>query len=249
MKSKNLLLCTLHPEAYDILDKCGHKVSLFTDLPSLENLFYESQPQGILIDYSIEVPIIKKILDLKVKHQHQYIPLFYVMEEGASAERYKYRILGMDAVFQAHEVEKYLPGIIEVECSKYETDRDRNSNLATFPEINNSPVCLINNGGDLLYSNNKFYENITWDGWEELKDLLLEEKDKINTENQFSRITWVNNDKVYLVSIIKNPKRDWYNIYFSDITTQKLLEKEIQEKTEFYKSILDNLPAYIGVFS
>jgi signal transduction histidine kinase len=249
MKSKNLLLCSTHPEQFGLLEQNGHRVTLFTDLAALEKLLYEDQPNGFLIDYTIDINTVKKILDYKKRLQHQYIPVFYVMEEGASPERYKYRILGMDAVFQAHEIEKFLLGIIDIECEKYETERDRNSNLATFPEIAQAPVCLINNKGDLLYSNNKFYENITWDRWEELKDLLLVEKEKATSDNQFSRITWTNNDKIYLVSIIKNPKRDWYNIYFSDITTQKMLEKEIQEKTEFYKSILDNIPADIGVFS
>jgi signal transduction histidine kinase len=249
MKSKNLLLCTKNPNQYQVLEVNGHKAILYTNLANLEKLLYENQPDGFLIDYTFDIPEIKKILEYKKRLQHQYIPVFYIMEEGASPERYKYRVLGMDAVFQAHEVEQYLLGIIEVECDKYETERDRNSNLATFPEIAQAPVCLINNNGDLLYSNNKFYENITWDKWEELKELLLIEKNIASSENQFSRITWANDNKVYLVSIIKNPKRDWYNIYFADITTQKQLETEIKEKTEFYKSILDNIPADIGVFS
>jgi len=243
-------VCSNDKDNYLFLEELGHSLTFITELDLIEEKLYQVQPSGFIIDYTISWEQIIAIINLKNKLQHQYIPSFFILLESVATEiRYKYRFLGIDAVFIIDEIQSYLSSFIDVECEKYETERDRVRNLATFPEISQDPLCLINANGDLLYSNNKFYQNINWANWEGLKEKLVELVKGLLYEKKNLDIEWVDGDKYYQVAIIKNPKREWFNIYFNDITKQKKLEIEIKEQTAFYKDILDNIPSDIAVFS
>ncbi len=73
-------------------------------------------------------------------------------------------------------------------------------------------------------------------------------KEAFTTQHNISKSYQIDKE-LFNVTFSTQIGKGYTNIYFSDITPLKLAEEKMTKQEEFYKEILDNIPADLGVFS
>jgi PAS domain S-box-containing protein len=107
--------------------------------------------------------------------------------------------------------------------------------VASFPEMNPSPVIEINDKGAITYSNpaaNRLFPNLVTMGINHpmLKGITFSIFEK-SERNQLTRDIRVN-DRFYLQSILYMPENSTIRIYYADITDRKLMEEELRRSRD-----------------
>lgn len=120
----------------------------------------------------------------------------------------------------------------------------------SFPDENPYPVCRIDNEFlQISYANPVFYSSLyKLQRHQQNKLISLLEQGVLKYRHQMQvRYEYLElGKKRYQVTFAVQAM--YTNVYFSDLTALKQVEEEMSEKEVLHKTILDNIPADLGVF-
>lgn len=110
--------------------------------------------------------------------------------------------------------------------------------IATFPNENPFPTLRVSLSGEVLYSNMpgiKFLESRGLRVGDMMPESFLIPIQGLSTHNPTETVEGRHGDRVFIYNMVYIPKREYINIYSSDITDRKLQELELiktKEKAE-----------------
>lgn len=145
---------------------------------------------------------------------------------------------------------KEIKGVID--CAKRESSQHRTNGAfyKSFPDDNPFPVCrIINEGLELIYVNPAFQAKLNKLTQHQALQLMSFIEDAIEKHQEKEQIVFkrleIGKSRYQVTFSIQQL---FTTVYFSDITALREVEQVMSEKEFLHKTILDNIPADIGVF-
>jgi PAS domain S-box-containing protein len=244
----------LQGNLFEILSLKGFYVEAFSNpLIALER-FNEFKFDLILCDNLMkEINGIDVLIKLRTEYKSFDVPFIMITAyDDKSILREAMRLGADDFIGKPFSADDLLNAIFK-QIEKYTAWKRRLEALANFPNENPSPVTRVDNSNySYQYSNPEFIKR--YEGLTESERISFNQFIKQNSKEAFTTQHNINKSyqidkELFNVTFSTQIGKGYTNIYFSDITPLKLAEEKITKQEEFYKEILDNIPADLGVFS
>lgn len=244
----------LQDSIFELLHQYGFVVEAFANPKQALKRFKEIKFDIILCDYKMPEmdgnQVLKKIKDLKPDH---HIP-FIMLTAYTDSKIYRQAMnLGADDFLNKPFKSDDLIKAVNKELEKAKFWRLKVEGFADFPQENPNPIIRYYFNEEVLdYANPSYIEKL-----KELNE--SERKQFVGQLTQIAKMAYENRKNIaqdipirsslYNVTFSPQLAKGYVNIYFSDITIVKSKEEQIRSQQQFYKELLDNIPADIAVFT
>lgn len=246
---------TLQGNLFEILSLKGFYVEAFTNpLAALERL-KEFRFDIILCDnFMKEINGVEVLNKLRVEGHHNFdVPFIIISAIDDSTFLKEILKRGADDFIGKPFSSDELLNAIQNQIGKYNSWKSRLEAMANFPNENPNPVTRVDNVNFAYqYSNPVFirrYQKLNEDERIAFNTFIkTNAKEAFHTHHNISRSYEIGSE-LFNITFSTQKGKGYTNIYFSDITLLRLAEEKITKQEEFYKEVLDNLPADLAVFT
>ena len=246
---------TLQGNLFEILSLKGFYVEAFTNpLFALERL-KEFRFDIILCDnFMKEINGVEVLNKLRIEGHHNFdVPFIIISAIDDSTFLKEILKRGADDFIGKPFSSDELLNAIQNQIGKYNSWKSRLEALANFPNENPNPVTRVDNVNFAYqYSNPEFirrYQKLNEDERITFNTFIkTNAKEAFHTHHNIRRSYEIGSE-LFNITFSTQKSKGYTNIYFSDITLLRLAEEKITKQEEFYKEVLDNLPADLAVFT
>ncbi len=246
---------TLQGNLFEILSLKGFYVEAFANpLTALERL-KEFRFDLILCDnFMKEINGVEVLNKLRIEGHHNFdVPFIIISAIDDSTFLKEILRRGADDFIGKPFSSDELLSAIQKQIEKYNSWKTRLEAMANFPNENPNPVTRVDNVNFVYqYSNPEFirrYQKLNEGERIAFNNFIKNNaKEALATHHNISRSYEIGSE-LFNITFSTQQSKGYTNIYFSEITLLRLAEEKITKQEEFYKEILDNLPADLGVFS
>lgn len=237
----------------ELLSIHGFDVVAFSNPEKALISFNESSFDLVLCDNRMPVMSGLEVLKhIRTQQPDRFIP-FIMITAYDDRNTYRSAMLGgaddfINKPFKSAE----LIASVQKQIQKLNSWKDQLEAYANFPNENPNPVTRVNTKSEYQFSNPTFkllYASLTQEERSFFDRFIFTGvKEAMKVAYNLSRQLEL---KSHLYNVTFSPQTDkaYTNIYFSDISVILKTEEKMKRQELFYKEILDNLPADLGVFT